>query len=115
MTRKSSHPELSPRGAERRRSTRPLKSTPAGTPVCAQQPLHAAVGRDVDLAACADDVVEVLARFKDLDQKLPGGRAVLRLQLAHGIIRAQCLTVVLERHLQLGRDWMLGSAGVPLG
>ena len=32
-TRKSSQPELSPRGAESRRSARPLKSRPAGTPV----------------------------------------------------------------------------------
>ena len=33
-TRKSTQPELSPRGAETSRSARPLKSTPAGTPVC---------------------------------------------------------------------------------
>ena len=32
-TRKSSQPELSPRGAETRRSERPLKRRPAGTPV----------------------------------------------------------------------------------
>ena len=60
-TRKSSQPELSPRGAEMRRSARPLKSRPAGTPVSRSSRSMRPCGRGLELPVAADDAVEVLA------------------------------------------------------
>ena len=64
---------------------------------------------------CADDAVEVFAGLEDAHEELPGGRTLLRLELAHGEVGAQRLAVVGERHLELGRDGALGGAGVALG
>ena len=70
----------------------------------AQQPLHPAVRRGLELAGLAHHAVEVLAGLEDPHEELPRGRAVLRLPLADGEVGAQRLAVVGQRHLELGRD-----------
>ena len=60
-TRKSSQPELSPRGAETRRSARPLKSRPAGTPVSRSSRSMRPCGEASSCPPARRDAVEVLA------------------------------------------------------
>ena len=109
----SSQPELSPRGAEIRRSARPLNSRPAATPRLAQQPLHAAVRRRLELPARARDRVEV-GPVERRDEQLPRRRAVGRVALADGEVGAQRLAVVGQGDLELGRDRLLVGSGVAL-
>ena len=65
----------------------------------AEQPLHAAVGRRLELAVTAHHAIEILAWLEDAHEKLPGRCALLRLRLANGYVGAQRLMVVRKRHL----------------
>ena len=85
--RKSSQPELSPRGAEISRSARPLKRRPAGTPRLAQKPLHLAVRSGVEGSPISSRP----------DQELPGRRAVLRVTFTDCEIGAQDLALVRQQ------------------
>ena len=97
-TRKSSQPELSPRGAEIRRSARPLKSRPAGTPVSRSS-------RSMRPWAEASSWPRAARRRGRSPRRARGlrtrscqrRRAVGRLELAHGEVGAQRLAVVGER------------------
>src|SRR5919106_1034464 len=60
--------------------------------------------RRLETAGTASDAIEILAGIEHAHEKLPGRRALLRLQLAHGEIRAERFRVVRKRHLQVGRD-----------
>ena len=136
-TRKSSQPELSPRGAEIRRSARPLKSRPAGTAGVAQQALQASVRRGFQAVPGVRGAVEVGARLADLDEKLPvrsaggavrrrgrrpaggrrgarRGRRGLSRPRPHREIRAQHRAGLRERRFELGRQGRLVRARVAL-
>src|SRR5262249_54585482 len=78
-----------------------------------QQPLHASMCRSLEPARTALALVEILARREDAHQELPGRGAVVRVQLAHGQVRAQGFAILGERHLKLGRNWTTGDAGIP--
>jgi len=70
----------------------------------AQQPLHAAVRRSLEAAVTVSNPVEVFAGIEDAHEKLPGRRALLRLQLTHGEIGTESFAVVSQRDLELRRD-----------
>ena len=100
------------RGEETQRAA--VEEQARGHSGLAQQPFHAAVGRGFELAAAADDTIEVLAGLEDPHEKLPRGRAVLRIELAHGEVGTKRLAVVGKRHLELGWDRALVRARVAL-
>ena len=116
-TRKSIQPELSPRGAEMRRSATPLKSRPAGTPV----PRSRRSARPWAEASRREPVptgyrrVKVLPGVEHLDEELPRRLTVALVALADREVGAEGLAVVREGNLQLGRNRSLCRAGEPAG
>ena len=82
VTGKSSQPELSPCGAERRRSARPLKSKPAGTPVWRSRRSIRPWAEASSWLLPPHHAVEVRSWFEDPHEELPRGDAVW-LELAH--------------------------------
>ena len=114
-TWKSSQPELSPRGAEIEPQRAAVEEQAGRDAGLAQQPLHPPVRRRLELPRRRVTRVEVLrpARARR-DEQLPRGRAVGRVELAHGEVGPQRLAVVGQRDLELGRDRALVGAGVAL-
>jgi hypothetical protein len=70
-TRKSSQPELSPRGADTKAQRAAIEQQASRYASLAQQPLHAALSRGLKLTVTAHNTVEVLAGFENPHEELP--------------------------------------------
>ena len=81
----------------------------------AEKAFHPTLGRHFRSSGTLGRLVEVLFLAKDLDEQLPRHLTRLGITLAHGEIRAQCLTVVREMNFKLRRDWRLLRTRVSLG
>ncbi len=81
----------------------------------AQQPLQPAVRRNLQAAGPASGEIEVLAGVEHAHQQLPARRVLARVALAHREVGTQQLAAVVQRHLQLGGDWVAVRARVAPG
>ena len=89
-----------------------------GNPGAPKQALGAAVGRGFEACpgtAAPGRCIEVLPRIEHLHEKLPWRLPVPRVALADREVRPECLAVVREGNLQLGRDRSFVGASVAAG